>query len=87
LDCLDEAGFCLIPCIPNGWQRIGQTEEIESRRSQRLDVLGMMSRANQLQSYVSTQSITSEVVIACMDAFSPTVNKRTVIAQITPKLT
>jgi 3-dehydroquinate dehydratase len=38
-----------------------------------------MTRANQLHSYVSTGSITSEVVIACIDAFFPTVNKRTVI--------
>lgn len=76
---LDEAGFCLIPCIPYGWQQIGQSEAIESRRSQRLNVLGMMTRANQLHSYVSTQSITSDVVIACIDAFFPTVNKRTVI--------
>jgi len=76
---LDESGFCLIPCVPYGWQLIGQTEEIESQRSQRLNVLGLMTRANQLHSYVSTQSITSEVVIACIDAFFPTVNKRTVI--------
>jgi transposase len=38
-----------------------------------------MTRANQLHSYVSTQSITSEVVIACVDAFLPKVSKRTVI--------
>lgn len=76
---LDEAGFCLIPCIPYGWQLIGQTEAIESRRSQRLNVLGMMTRANHLHSYVSTQSITSEVVIACIDAFFPSVTRRTVI--------
>lgn len=58
---------------------MGQTVEIESQRSQRLNVLGLLTRANQLQSYVSTQSITSEVVIACIDAFFPKVNKRTVI--------
>jgi transposase len=34
---------------------------------------------NHLHSYVSTQSITSEVVIACIDSFFPVVNKRTVI--------
>ena len=45
---LDEAGFCLIPCIPYGWQMIGQTEEIESQRSQRLNVLGLMTRTNHL---------------------------------------
>lgn len=76
---LDEAGFCLIPCIPYGWQLIGQTVEIDSQRSQRLNVLGLMTRSNQLHSYVSPQSITSEVVIACIDAFFPTVTKRTVI--------
>lgn len=76
---LDAAGFCLIPCVPYGWQPIGQTIGIESKRSQRLNVLGLMTRTNQLHSYVSTQSITSEVVIACIDAFLPNVNKRTVI--------
>lgn len=69
----------LIPCVPYGWQPIGETMEIESQRSQRLNVLGLMTRANQLHSYISTQSITSEVVIACIDAFFPTVNQRTVI--------
>jgi len=38
-----------------------------------------MNRRNELHSYVSTQSITSDVVIACIDSFFPTVNKRTVI--------
>jgi hypothetical protein len=38
-----------------------------------------MYRRNELHSYVSTQSITSDVVIACIDSFFPTVNKRTVI--------
>lgn len=76
---LDESGFCLIPSVPYGWQPIGQTMGIESQRSQRLNVLGLMTRANQLHSYVSTQSITSEVVIACIDTFFPKVDKPTVI--------
>lgn len=76
---LDEAGFCLIPCIPYGWQPIGTTLELDSRRSRRLNVLGLMSRSNELKSYVSEQSITSEVVIACIDAFFPTPGKRKVI--------
>ena len=76
---LDESGFCLTPCIPYGWQPIGTTAEIESSRSKRLNVLGLMTRKHELQSYVSTQSITSEVVIACIDTFFPTVQRRTVI--------
>lgn len=76
---LDEAGFCLIPCIPYGWQPIGTTLEIDSRRSQRLNVLGLMTRSNQLKTYVSEQSITSDVIIACIDAFFPKPGKRKVI--------
>lgn len=76
---LDEVGFCLLPCIPYGWQLIGTTLEIDSRRSRRLNVLGLMTRANQLKTYVSEQRITSDVVIACIDAFSPKPEKRKVI--------
>lgn len=76
---LDEAGFCLIPCIPYGWQPIGETVGIDSRRSPRLNVLGVMTRSNRLEAYVSQQSITSDVVIACIDTFFAKVNKRTVI--------
>jgi transposase len=76
---LDEVGFCLIPCIPYGWQPIGTTLEIDSRRSRWLNVLGLMTRSNQLKSYVSEQSITSDVVIACIDEFFPTPGKRKVI--------
>lgn len=76
---LDETGFCLIPYIPYGWQPIGQTLEIPSQRSQRLNVLGLMNRRNHLEAYVSTQSITSGVVSACIDTFFTQVDKRTVI--------
>jgi len=76
---LDETGFCLIPCVPYGWQPVGETIAIPSTRSKRLNVLGIMNRHDQLHSYVSCQSITSEVVVACIKAFFPTVAKRTVI--------
>lgn len=76
---LDEAGFCLIPCIPYGWQPIGETVGIDSQRSCPLNVLGVMTRSNQLEAYVSQQSITSDVVIACIDTFFAKVDKRTVI--------
>lgn len=76
---LDETGFCLILYVPYGWQSIGETLEIPSQRSERLNVLRVMNWHHQLESYVSKQSITSEVVIACIDAFFPQVDKRTVI--------
>ncbi len=76
---LDEAGECLIPSVPYGWQHIGEHLTIKSRRSPRLNVLGIMNRNNHLEAYVSFQSINSDVIIACIDAFFPTVIKPTVI--------
>lgn len=76
---LDETGFCLIPSVPYGWQNIGEYLTIKSRRSRRLNVLGIMNRKNELNTYVSEQTINSDVVIACIDAFFPTVDKPTVI--------
>ncbi len=74
-----ETGFCLIAYVPYGWQPIGETLEIPSQRSKRLNVLGLMNRRNQLKSYVSAQSIISDVVIACIDTFFPQVSQPTVI--------
>lgn len=90
---LDETGFCLIPSVPYGWQDIGENLTIPSRRSSRLNVLGIMNRNNHLETYVSFQSINSDVIIACIDgqcvagvppvvataAFFPKVDKPTVI--------
>lgn len=76
---LDETGFCLIPSVPYGWQDIGEYLEIKSRRSARLNVLGFLNRDNHLESYISSQSINSDVVVACIDAFFPVVDKPTVI--------
>ena len=52
---------------------------IKSRRRSRLNVLGIMNRKNHLETYISSQSINSDVVIACIDAFFLTVDKPTVI--------
>jgi transposase len=76
---LDESGFCLIPSVPYGWQNVGEYLTIKSRRSQRLNVLGIMNRRNHFEAYVSTQSINSDVIIACIDAFFSTVDLPTVI--------
>ena len=76
---LDETGFCLIPSVPYGWQDIGEYLSIDSRRSQRLNVLGIMNRENELKAYVSTQTINSDVIIACIDTFFSVVERPTFI--------
>lgn len=76
---LDETGFTLVPPVPYAWQAISQTIELPSQRSERFNVLGFMHRQGRLESYVSKQSITSDVVAACIDTFFPVVDKPTVI--------
>ncbi|MEO1148824.1 MAG: IS630 family transposase [Cyanobacteria bacterium J06638_22] len=76
---LDETGFSLVPTIPYGWQLIGETQGIPSQRSRRLNVLGLMRLHGSVESYVSEQSITSDVVIACIDALLPPVDVPVVI--------
>jgi transposase len=69
----------LIPCVPYGWQNIGEYLALPSSRSRRLNVLGIMNRNNHLETYVSFQSINSDVVISCIDTFFPQVHKPTII--------
>ncbi|NET34038.1 MAG: transposase [Cyanothece sp. SIO1E1] len=76
---MDEVGFTLVPPIPYAWQLLGETLAIPSQRSASLNVLGFMHRSGTLESYVSEQSITSDVVAACIESFFPTVDKPTVI--------
>ena len=76
---LDETGFTLVPPIPYAWQSIGQTIEVPSQHSKRLNVIGLMTRQGNLESYVSEQSITSDVIATCIDSFFSKVDKPTVI--------
>jgi len=76
---LDETGFGLIPSVPYGWPDRGEYLTLKSRRSRRINVLGIMNRKNHLEAYVLLQSINSDVIVTCIDAFFPTVNKPTVI--------
>ncbi len=66
---MDESGFCLIPCVPYGWQPIGQYLELLSCRSKRLNILGFLRRNLELEAYISEQTINSYTIIHCMPAF------------------
>lgn len=67
---LDEAGFCLVPCVPYAWQEKGETIELESRSGKkRLNVLGLMSRQNELTAYTFEGRLDSDVVVFCIDSF------------------
>src|SRR2546430_15542723 len=75
----DEAGFALDPSIPYAWQEPGTVIELPAIKYGRMHVLGFMNRKNDLHTYMFDQSIHTEVVIACFDAFCKTIKKKTVV--------
>ena len=42
----DESGFCFTPYLPYAWQEKGQTIQLASGPSKRLNVLGFLSKNN-----------------------------------------
>ena len=75
----DESGFCLIVPMPYAWQEQDHPIEVESGRSRRLNILGFMSRKNELQAYGIEGYVNSDIVIDCFDSFCKTVTRKTVI--------
>jgi hypothetical protein len=75
----DAAGFTLEPCIPYAWQAIGENIELPCSKSKRLNVLGFMNKSCDFQSMVFEGSITSAVVVACIDQFVTTLKRETAL--------
>ena len=76
---VDESGFCLIPYIPYAWQESKQKMTVKSQPSERINVLGFLTRQNELEVYTFNCSINSDVVIACIDDFCEKITKKTVL--------
>jgi len=66
----DESGISTAPCIPYGWQRIGETYELPKSRSKRLNILGFLSRKNESFFHTVEHSMTTETVMTVFDQFA-----------------
>jgi transposase len=75
----DESGFCLTPYLPYAWQEQGQTIVLESGPSRRLNVLGFLSKNNELQAYSRLGTVNSDVVVRCINDFCKDIDKKTVV--------
>ena len=65
--------------MPYAWQPIGETIEIPSSRSPRINVLGFLNTKNKLESFIFEGSVNSDVVVACFDYFSNVITKQTFV--------
>ena len=75
----DESGFSLVPSVPYGWSKKGETICILSQRSKRINVFGLYSRNNELKSYLSDGTMTAEQIVAYLDDFSNSMTQPTVV--------
>jgi transposase len=75
----DESGFSLDPCIPYGWQPIGEYTTIVPKKSQRRNVFGLLSTANHFVGYDTMGSINADLLAAFIDDFTQNITKKTII--------
>ncbi len=75
----DESGFSLTPAVPYAWQAVGETIEIPSCRSKRLNVLGFFNKQQDFHATTVQGYVDSEIVIACFDQFCDTINTKTIV--------
>ncbi len=66
----DETGFDLQPAVPYAWQPEGETIDVLSSRSARLNALGFLNTENcDFQCCTFECAVDSEIVTACFDRF------------------
>lgn len=75
----DESGVSTIPDVPYGWQLAGETVELPSHRSKRVNILGFCNRQNDFYYETVEGWVNSEHVISCFDNFANRVTKPTVV--------
>jgi hypothetical protein len=66
----DEVGVSLTSNIPYAWHAVGETIEIPSKRSKRLNIWGLINRGNDGFFHFVESSVKSSDVIHVFDTFS-----------------
>ena len=75
----DECGFKLTPCIPYGWQPIGEQRIIRSSSTRVTNLFGLLSRKGKLKVYSTLQNINSDMIIECIDEVASDIKRPTVL--------
>lgn len=65
----DESGFTTQPSVPYAWQPKGETRELPSFPSRRLNVLGFLSKQQPAYFHSTEQRVNTQAVIAAFEGF------------------
>ena len=69
----------MTPYVPYAWQDNEEIQGLESQQSKRLNVLGLLNRNNELESYIFECKINSDIVIKFLDQYVQKIDKLTVV--------
>ena len=75
----DECSFNLTPCIPYGWQPIGEQLTIRSAKDKVTNLFGLLSIRGKLKVYSTSENVNSNFIIECLDEIALSVKRPTVI--------
>jgi transposase len=75
----DESHFGLTPNVPYAWQTKENQILLPAAKGKLLNVVGLMTRKNDLFYEVPETTFNSERLISFMDQFALTINKKTVV--------
>lgn len=75
----DETAVNLTPSIPYAWQQKGKRVLLPTAKSKNMSLLGFINRANDLFPFMFEGAVNKEVIVACMDEFCKTINKKTIV--------
>ena len=68
-----------MPCIPYGWQPIGEQLTIRLTKDRVCNLYGLLSRKGSLQVWSTPQNINSDFIIECLDELANEIQRPTVI--------
>ena len=75
----DESNFSMTPNVPYGWLPKGKQTGIRSDPKRVLNIFALLSPGLQLSSFPTKGTINAEYIINCIENFSTTTDKLTVI--------
>lgn len=75
----DQTGFSLGSYVPYAYQTVGETIEISSARSPRLNVIGFISPDNRFESLCFECTVNTDVIVRSFDEFSKNLTKKTYV--------
>lgn len=75
----DESGFSMTSALPYAWQKKGQTIEIPTAKSKRMNVAGLINRLGDFHYHQQEGNITSKEVIALLDSFCEKIEQKTIV--------